>query len=45
MSRAKAARLAGMKRQALRDAVLRYNTEDLAGLYSALKVVFPDDFS
>ena len=32
MSRAAAARLAGMERQALRDAVLRYNTEDLAGL-------------
>lgn len=32
MSRAEAARLAGMERQALRDAVLRYNEEDLAGL-------------
>jgi transposase len=32
MSRAAAARLAGMERQALRDAVLRYNTEDVAGL-------------
>src|SRR4051794_28052630 len=32
MSRAAAAQLAGMERQALRDAVLRYNTEDLAGL-------------
>lgn len=32
MSRAAAARLAGMERQALRDAVLRYNAEDLAGL-------------
>src|SRR5205085_12352989 len=31
-SRAEAARLAGMERQALRDAVVRYNTEDLAGL-------------
>ena len=31
-NRAEAARLAGMERQALRDAVLRYNTEDLAGL-------------
>src|SRR5207248_3979432 len=31
-SRAEAARLAGMERQTLRDAVLRYNTEDLAGL-------------
>jgi transposase len=32
MSRANAARLAGMERQALRDAVLRYNEGDLAGL-------------
>lgn len=32
MSRAEAARLAGMERQALRDAVLRYNAEGLAGL-------------
>jgi hypothetical protein len=30
MSRAEAARLAGMERQALRDAVFRYNGEDLA---------------
>ena len=30
--RAEAARLAGMERQALRDAVLRYNAEGLAGL-------------
>jgi transposase len=30
--RAEAARLAGMERQALHDAVLRYNEEDLAGL-------------
>ena len=34
MTRAEAARLAGMERQALRDAVLRYNGEGLAGLYS-----------
>ncbi len=34
MSRAEAARLAGMERQALRDAVVRYNAEGLAGLYS-----------
>ncbi len=33
MSRAEAARAAGMERQALRDAVLRYNAEGLAGLY------------
>jgi transposase len=32
MSRAEAARLAGMERQALRDAVARYNAEGLAGL-------------
>lgn len=32
MSRAEAARLAGMERQALRDAVLRYNDEGLDGL-------------
>ncbi len=31
MTRAEAARLAGMERQALRDAVTRYNAEDLAG--------------
>src|SRR3954452_12806037 len=34
MPRAEAARLAGMERQALRDAVVRYNAEGLAGLYS-----------
>src|SRR3712207_3067622 len=33
MTRAEAARLAGMDRQALRDAVVRYNAEGLAGLY------------
>lgn len=33
MTRAEAARLAGMERQALRDAVLRYNAEGLDGLY------------
>jgi transposase len=33
MSRAEAARLAGMERQALRDAVLRYNAEGLEGLH------------
>jgi transposase len=33
MSRAEAARLAGMERQALRDAVLRYNAEGPAGLH------------
>ena len=34
LTRAEAARLAGMERQALRDAVLRYNAEGPAGLYS-----------
>lgn len=33
MTRAEAARLAGMERQALRDAVIRYNAEGLAGLH------------
>lgn len=33
MSRADAARAAGMDRQALRDAVVRYNAEGVAGLY------------
>jgi transposase len=37
MSRAEAARLAGMERQALRDAVLRYNAEGLAGLHDRPK--------
>lgn len=32
MSRAEAARLAGMERQALRDAVVRYNAEGIHGL-------------
>ena len=32
MTRAEAARLAGIERQALRDAVTRYNVEGLAGL-------------
>lgn len=32
MTRAEAARLAGMERQALRDAVTRYNAKGLAGL-------------
>lgn len=34
MTRAEAARLAGMERQALRDAVVRYNAEGLAGLHN-----------
>jgi transposase len=33
LPRAEAARLAGMDRQALRDAVVRYNAEGLAGLH------------
>ncbi len=33
VTRAKAARLAGMERRALRDAVMRYNAEGLDGLY------------
>lgn len=33
LTRAEAARLAGMERQALRDAVLRYNAEGLSGLH------------
>ena len=37
MSRAEAARLAGMERQALRDAVVRYNAEGIAGLYDRPK--------
>jgi transposase len=37
LSRAEAARLAGMERQALHDAVGRYNTEGLAGLHDRRK--------
>jgi transposase len=37
MSRAEAARLAGMERQALRDAVTRYNAEGVRGLYDRPK--------
>ncbi len=37
LKRAAAARLAGMERQGLRDAVLRYNAEGLAGLYDRPK--------
>ena len=36
-SRAEAARMAGMERQALHDAVVRYNTEGLAGLHDRPK--------
>jgi transposase len=44
-SRAEAARLAGMERQALRDAVLRYNVEGLAGLYDRPKPGRPERLS
>ena len=37
VTRAEAARLSGMERQALRDAVVRYNAEGLAGLYDRPK--------
>jgi transposase len=37
LSRAEAARLAGMERQALRDAVVRYNAEGLEGLHDRPK--------
>ena len=37
MSRAEAARCAGMERQALRDAVVRYNADGLAGLHDRPK--------
>jgi transposase len=37
IGRAEAARLAGMERQALRDAVLRYNAEGPAGLRDRMK--------
>lgn len=37
LSRAEAARLSGMERQALRDAVVRYNAEGLAGLHDRPK--------
>ena len=42
MSRADAARLAGMERQALRDAVVRYNAEGLAGLHDRPKPGRPE---
>jgi transposase len=37
MSRAEAARLVGMERQALRDAVVRYNAEGIVGLHDRPK--------
>jgi transposase len=42
LSRAEAARLVGMERQALRDAVLRYNAEGLAGLFDRPKPGRPE---
>jgi transposase len=45
MSRAEAARLAGMERQALRDAVLRSNVEGVAGLYDRPKLGRPQRLS
>ena len=45
MSRAEAARLAGMGRQALRDAVVRYNAEGLAGLHDRPKPGRPQRLS
>ena len=45
MSRAEAARLAGMERQALRDAVVRYTSEGLAGLYDRPKPGRPERLS
>ena len=42
MSRAEAARLAGMERQALRDAVVRYNAEGTSGLYDRPKPGRPE---
>ena len=44
-SRAKAARLAGMERQALRDAVVRYNAEGPAGLHDRPKPGRPERLS
>jgi transposase len=45
MSRAEAARLAGMERQALRDAVVRYNEEGIAGLHDRPKPGRPQRLS
>src|SRR3712207_8636355 len=45
MSRAEAARLAGMERQALRDAVVRHDAEGLAGLYDRPKPGRPQRLS
>ena len=45
MSRAEAARFAGRERQALRDAVVRYNAEGLAGLHDRPKPGRPQRLS
>jgi transposase len=45
LSRAEAARLAGMERQALRDAVVRYNEEGIAGLHDRPKPGRPQRLS
>ena len=45
MSRAEAARLAGMERQALRDAVVRYDAEGPAGLHDRPKPGRPQRLS
>ena len=45
MTRAEAARLAGMERMALRDAVVRYNAEGLLGLYDRPKGRPPERLS
>lgn len=45
MSRAEAARLAGTERPALRDAVVRYNAEGLAGLHDRPKPGRPERLS
>lgn len=45
LSRAEAARLVGMERQALRDAVVRYNAEGLSGLYDRPKPGRPERLS
>jgi transposase len=45
MSRAEAARLAGTERQALRDAVVRYNAEGIAGLHDRPKPGRPQRLS
>jgi transposase len=45
VSRAEAARLVGMERQALHDAVARYNAEGLAGLHDRPKPGRPERLS